>query len=210
MNILRQPRRCVALLALILTTLAARAALPNTAQIRAAFAALDASGNAAINLEEWERGTAVLFQSADRDRNGFIDAADLPGTAIAPDTFLRVDHNRDGRLSRDEFGVLRRELFRAADIDRDDLLLIVEYELLIVFEQVGWLDRNASERIEPSELRESLTRAFQQLDLDRSGHLSPAEAAYLRPAAFAAFDSDRDQTLTLEEIVAGYRKELGA
>lgn len=210
MNILRQPRRCLALLALFLTTLAARAALPNTAQIRAAFVALDASGNAAINLEEWERGTAVLFQSADRDRNGFIDAADLPGTAIAPDTFLRVDHNRDGRLSRDEFGRLRRELFRAADIDRDDQLLIVEYELLIVFEQVGWLDRNASERIEPSELRESLTRAFQQLDLDRSGHLSPAEAAYLRPAAFAAFDSDRDQNLTLEEIVAGYRKELGA
>jgi len=209
-NLLRQHLRFVALFAFILTALAARAALPNSANIRAAFSALDASGNTAINLDEWERGTAVLFQSADRDRNGFIDAADLPGTAIAPDTFLRVDHNRDGRLSRDEFGVLRRELFRAADIDRDDQLLIVEYELLIVFEQVGWVDRNASERIEPSELRESLTRAFQQLDLDRNGHLSPAEAAYLRPDAFATFDSDRDQTLTLDELVAGYRKELGA
>lgn len=203
-------RRGVALLAFVLSALVARAALPNTAQIRAAFVALDASGNAAVNLDEWERGTAVLFQSADRDRNGFIDAADLPGSAIAPDTFLRVDHNRDGRLSPDEFRVLRRELFRAADIDRDDHLLIVEYELLIVLEHVGWLDRNGSERIEPSELSESLARAFQQLDLDRDGHLSPAEAAYLRPAAFAAFDADRDRALTLEELVAGYRRELGA
>lgn len=209
MKRLSQPLRGFAFCAFILTALAGHAALPGTGQISAAFGALDASGNAAISLDEWERGTAVLFQSADRDRNGFIDAADLPGTAIAPDTFLRVDHNRDGRLSRDEFGVLRRELFRAADIDRDDHLLFVEYELLIVFEHVGWLDRNSSERIEPSELRESLARAFQQLDLDRSGQLSPAEAAYLRPAAFAAFDSDRDQNLTLDELVAGYRKELG-
>lgn len=194
----------------VLANSAARAAFPTATQIRTAFNALDVTRNDALNSTEWERGTAALFEAADRDHNGFIDAADLPGTTIAPDTFLRVDRNRDERLSRDEFDELRRRLFRAADIDRDDHLLLVEYELFIVFEQVGWIDRNDSERVELSELRDSLTRAFRQLDADGDGKLSAAEAAYLRPEAFAQFDTNRDQLLTLEELVAGYRRDLGA
>ncbi len=192
-----------------LAAVSAHAAFPHAGQIRAAFVALDASRNETITEAEWQRGTDALFQASDRDHNGFIDTADLPGSAMAPDTFLRVDRDRDGRLSAAEFGELRRTLFRSADIDRNDTLDIVEYELLIVFERVGWQDRNGSERVEPSELRESLARALQELDADGDGQLSPAEAAYLRPAAFTKFDKDEDKSLTLDELVAGYRKELG-
>jgi hypothetical protein len=197
-------------LALGATAVAAHAALPPASQIRAAFTALDASANGALNAAEWERGTVALFAAADRNRNGFIDAADLPDSAIAPDAFLRVDRDRDGRLSRDEFTAARHRLFRAADIDRDDQLAFVEYELFIVLERVGWTDRNASEHIELSELRDSLARIFQQLDADQDGKLTETEAAYLQPKTFARFDTDQDNALTLEETIAGYRKELGA
>ena len=59
-------------------------------------------------------------------------------------------------------------------------------------------------------MRESLARIFQQLDADQDGKLTEAEAAYLQPKAFTRFDTDRDKALTLAEMIAGYRRELGA
>jgi len=183
-------------------------AFPTAAQISTAFKALDASGNGAIDAEEWDRGSFALFRAADKNNNNFIDAAELPGSGIAQDTFLRADVDHDGRLSIGEFMALRREIFRIADIDHDDTLTFVEYELLVVMEQVGWVDRNNNGRIELSELRDSLVKAFGQLDADHDGQLTAEEAAFMRPAAFQKFDANHDGKLSLEEFVAGYRAEL--
>ena len=103
---------------------------------------------------------------------------------------------------------LRRALFHLADIDRDDHLLFVEYELFIVMEQFGWNDRNHDGIIQLSELRETLMKAFEALDTDHDGKLSPAEAAYMPAAEFKSFDKDRDGALTFEELNAGYRATL--
>lgn len=183
-------------------------ALPTAAQIKTAFEAIDTTGNHALNLDEWDRASFALFHAADKNKNNFIDADELPGSAIAQDTFLQADTDHDGRLSVGEFMELRRALFRIADIDRDDNLIFVEYELLIVMEQVGWVDRNHNGRIELSELRESLAKAFEQLDTDHDGKLSAAEAAHMPAAEFQRFDKNRDGSLTLEEFVAGYRAAL--
>ncbi len=107
-----------------------------------------------------------------------------------------------------EFMELRRALFHLADIDRDDHLLFVEYELFIVMEQFGWNDRNHDGIIQLSELRETLMKAFEALDTDHDGKLSPAEAAYMPAAEFKSFDKDRDGALTFEELNAGYRATL--
>lgn len=183
-------------------------ALPTAAQIKTAFDAIDTTGNGALNLDEWDHASFALFHAADKNHNDFIDADELQGSAIAQDTFLRADTDHDGRLSVAEFMEVRRALFRIADIDRDDNLIFVEFELLIVMEQVGWTDRNHNGRIELSELRESLTNAFAQLDTDRDGNLSPAEAAYMPAAEFKRFDKNGDGHLTRDEFIAGYRAAL--
>jgi len=142
--------------------------------------------------------------------HGQVNRAFPPRTAsaIAQDTFLRADTDHDGRLSVSEFMELRRAIFRIADIDRDDNLTYVEYELLIVMEQVGWTDRNHDGRIELSELRESLGKAFEQLDPNHDGQLSPAEAVFMPEREFKRFDRNHDGQLSAEEFVNGYRTAL--
>jgi Ca2+-binding EF-hand superfamily protein len=183
-------------------------ALPTAAQIRAAFVAMDTTGNDALNLDEWDRASFALFRAADKNKNDFIDPDELQASNIAQDTFLRADTDHDGRLSLTEFMELRRALFHLADIDRDDHLLYVEYELFIVMEQFGWNDRNRDGIIQLSELRETLVKAFEALDTDHDGQLSPPEAAFMPAAEFKAFDKNHDGGLTLDEFIAGYRATL--
>ena len=183
-------------------------ALPTSAQIKTAFDAIDSSRNGAISLDEWDRASFALFSAADKNKNNFIDADELQGSAIAQDTFLHADTDHDGRLSVAEFTAVRRALFTIADIDRNENLDFVEFELLLVMEQVGWTDRNRDGRIQLSELRESLANAFTQLDADHDGALSAAEAAYMPEAEFKRFDKNRDGRLTIEEFIAGYRAAL--
>ena len=192
---------------LLLTASAARA-FPTAAQIKTAFNAVDTSHNGAISTEEWEYASFALFRAADKNNNNFIDGDELQGSAIAQDTFLRADSDHDGRLSVAEFMALRRAIFEIADIDRDESLSVVEFELLILMEQVGWVDHNHDGRIELSELRESLAKAFEQLDTNHNGQLTATEAAYMRPEAFKKFDTNSDGQLSLDEFVAGYRAEL--
>ncbi len=185
-------------------------ALPTAAQIRTAFLALNTSGNGEISVDEWDRGSFALFRAADKNHNDFIDADELAGSNIAQDTFLLADTNHDGRLSLSEFMDLRRALFQLADIDHDDNLDYVEFELLIVMEQVGWVDRNGNGRIDLSELKESLAKAFAQLDVNHDGKLSRAEAVFMPENEFKAFDKIGDGQITLEEFIAGYRAALFA
>jgi hypothetical protein len=199
-----------ALFAVVLLAFAlpAARAFPSAAQIKTAYTAIDTSANGALSVEEWDAASFALFRAADKNNNNSIDAAELQGSSIAQDTFLRADTDRDGRLSVGEFMELRRTIFRVADIDRDDFLGFVEYELLLVMEQVGWTDRNQNGRIELSELADSLNKAFALLDTDHDGQLSLEEAAHLQTADFKKFDTDANGKLSLQEFVAGYRAAL--
>jgi len=183
-------------------------ALPTTAQIKTAFDALDTSHNGAIDAAEWDRASFVLFHAIDKNNNNFIEIGEITGGTIAQDTFRRADTDHDGSLSVGEFMELRRSIFQIADIDHDDTLGFVEYELLIVMEQVGWTDRNHDGRIELSELGASLAKAFALLDVDHDGKLTAAEASYMPAEEFARFDTDHDGKLTVAEFIAGYRAAL--
>jgi Ca2+-binding EF-hand superfamily protein len=182
--------------------------LPTAAQVRTAFNAVDGDSNARLEGKEWDIASFALFRAADKNNDDFIDRSELASSNLAPDTFLRSDVDRDDRLSVREFTDLRRAIFNTADIDRDEVLTPVEFELLILMERVGWQDANQNSRIEMSELSASLGKAFAELDADRDAALSEKEAAYMRPAIFKLYDTDRDGRLSREEFVQGYRREL--
>jgi Ca2+-binding EF-hand superfamily protein len=185
-------------------------AFPTADQVLAAFRAIDTTGNDAISPAEWERASTALFRAADKDKSGAIDAEEAKVSNVASDTFLRIDLNHDGRLSLDEFMTLRREIFAVADRNRDDYVTLVEFELLIVFENVGWQDRNANGRMDADELRAVLEKLAELLDRDHDGLLDASEAAYMPSQRFARFDKNQDGKLSLEELVVGYRGEFEA
>lgn len=187
---------------------AAGALLPDATRIKAAFDAVDTSRNGAINAAEWDHASFALFRSFDKNNDDHIDREELKATAIAPDTFRRIDLDQDSRLNAGEFTEHRRALLQIADIDRNEYLSPVEYELFIVMERIGWQDTNQNGRIELSELTVSLQKAFDELDLDRDGTLQMSEAAFMRPAALTRSDTNRDGALSREEFVGGYRTEL--
>lgn len=201
-------RRLVVFLSALALGLTVARAVPTAGQIKVAFDAIDTSKNGSIDANEWDQASFALFRAADKNNNDFIDADELQGSSIAQDTFLRADTNHDGRLSVGEFMDLRRSIFQIADIDRNDKLDPIEFELLVLMEQVGWTDRNQNGIIELSELRESLTKAFAQLDVSHDGQLSPAEATYMPPSEFKAFDRNGDGQLSVDEFVRGYRRGL--
>lgn len=201
-------RRLIILLsAFAIGTLSARA-LPTAAQIKVAFDAVDTKRDGVIDAAEWDRASFALFRAADKNNNDLVDADELQGSSIAQDTFLHADTNHDGRLSIGEFMELRRAIFQVADIDRGEKLDAVEFELLVVMEQVGWVDQNQNGLIELSELRDSLTKAFAQIDVSHDGQLTPAETPHMPAKEFKAFDKNGDGQLSVDEFVSGYRKTL--
>jgi hypothetical protein len=51
---------------------------------RKAFAKLDVNGNGALSFEEWAVKTIGKFQGADKDKSGFLTAAEYATTAPPP------------------------------------------------------------------------------------------------------------------------------
>jgi Ca2+-binding EF-hand superfamily protein len=194
-------------LVLCLPTLAA-AALPPAADIRQDFTTLaGANSPRSIDREEWESASFSLFQATDKNKDNFLDAAEL---ADNRDALAAADENKDGKLSVAEYMQVRRAIFKAADMDRDDMLTYFEFEVLVLLGQTGWTDTNRNGRIEPSELKEALAEAFTKLDPNHDGKLTPEEAAYMGTMQWRMADADQNGSLTADEFTRGYLLSLGA
>ena len=195
-------------LAALLAWAPALRALPAATQIAAALREIDASRNELIDAAEWQQASFALFRAADANDNDFIEAEELKASTLAPDTFLRLDADRDSRLSIDEFMHQRRAIFATADFNGDGAVSLVEFELLVVYETVGWRDRNESAQLPVAQLRTVLTKLFKLLDQAADGQLDRNEAAFMQPARFERFDQDHDGKLSPTEVLSGYRREF--
>lgn len=182
-------------------------AVPTAASIQKAFVALDTTKNDAVSLAEWEQDSFALFKAADANRDNHLTRDEIPPGSVAAETFLTADSDQNGKLAIGEYMNLRRAIFRAADINRDDYLVSYEYEIFHLLSEFGWHDRNKNGRLDPTELKAALTRAFEQLDADHDALLSPVEGAFLSPEHRAEMEKATGR-LTVDAFIAGYMQLL--
>lgn len=168
------------------------------------FAAMDTNNDGVVTQKEW-RGTARSFQTHDWNRDGILSGEEVqPGgrrreqAREAPPFdsadreyayddwtargFTALDHNSDGRITRDEwhFDV---ESFRRADHNRDNILSRAEF--------LGESDED-----------DDRDDRFSYLDANEDGRVSRAEW-HGTPERFTALDDNRDGQLTRVEMRGG-------
>jgi hypothetical protein len=84
----------------------------------------DADHNGIYTCDEWKAYASRIFNLADRNHDGYVDAAEFKTIQQAAPMFKEADlayfdQNRDGRLSRDEFVNKPNPLFARYDRNGD-------------------------------------------------------------------------------------------
>jgi Ca2+-binding EF-hand superfamily protein len=159
---------------------------------------MDRNADGVIDRAEWQ-GSERSFEVHDWNRDGVLSGDEVrsgsrrgqPSWPDEPDEtasaafsdwtaqrFDNLDHNRDGRLTRDEWH-FDRELFRRVDLDDD-----------------GSLSRNEFLGLDRDDDRDD---RFADLDRNRDGRVSGQEW-HADPEVFGRLDRDRDGFLTRGEL----------
>jgi hypothetical protein len=191
------------------------------------FAAMDADGDGVITRQEW-RGSARSFRTHDWNGDGILSGDEVrPGARRedgdrnepefdssereydfadwTPRGFTELDHNRDGRISRDEWH-FNLDGFRRADHNRDGSLSRAEFLGDADVDddredRFADLDANGDGRVSRAEWHGTAER-FESLDDNRDGLLTRAEMRGTNePPAdlFTSVDVDRNNAITRDE-----------
>ena len=64
--------------------------------------------SAAAFAQTGDADTRALFDRLDRNHDGYLTPDELAGEAARENSWLAVDRNGDGRISREEFTIVRR------------------------------------------------------------------------------------------------------
>lgn len=95
-----------------------------TDPVRQSAPAWDANRDGVFTCDEWKQYATRIFNTADLDRNGYVDAKEFDGIRRADPSFRNAelgyfDDNRDGRIARAEFIERRSPLFARFDHNGD-------------------------------------------------------------------------------------------
>ena len=188
------------------------------------FAAMDTNNDGIITRREW-RGSDRSFEVHDWNRDGRLsgdevrtgarreypkpnDPTGQPGEPYAdwtPGGFSGLDHNRDARITRDEWH-FDFESFRRADHNGDGSITRAEFLGEDDPEddrddRFDYLDANNDGRISRAEWHGTAAR-FDALDSNRDGMLTRREVRGVDEAPtdlFASVDVNRDNRVTRDE-----------
>jgi Ca2+-binding EF-hand superfamily protein len=212
-------------LASMLSVCTAAAAQPSRAAMR--FAAMDRNGDGRISRQEWN-GSDRSFQVHDWNGDGVLSGDEVrPGARRQRGSadrepvfdsayreyeyddwtlrgFTALDHNRDGRITSDEWH-FDRESFRRADHNGDGVLTRAEFldedaQDDDIEDRIAFMDSNHDGRVTRSEWHGS-PEAFDRLDGNRDGVLSGTEmnGSEPPPDLFSSVDVNRDSRITRDE-----------
>ena len=191
------------------------------------FAGMDTNNDGVITRAEW-RGNDRSFRNHDwngdgilsgdevrpgaqrRNRNDQLDDFDYAEREYELNdwteaNFRRIDHNRDNRITRDEWH-FDRESFRRADHNGDGAISRSEFlgegnEDDDREDRFNYLDMNNDGRISRNEWHGTAAR-FDALDDNRDGYISRAEAFGSNdapPDLFGSVDTNRDGAVSRDE-----------
>jgi hypothetical protein len=191
------------------------------------FAGMDRNGDDVISRQEWN-GSDRSFQVHDWNRDGVLSGNEVrPGGRRqrqadadqrtfdspyrdyefddwTPQGFTGLDHNRDGRITSDEWH-FDREGYRRADHNGDGIISRAEFldedgQDDDVEDRVSYMDANRDGRVTRSEWH-GTRDAFDRLDGNRDNVLSGTEinAADPPPDLFSSVDMNRDGQIARDE-----------
>lgn len=194
---------------------------------RIRFAEMDGNNDGVITRKEW-RGSDRSFEVHDWNRDGILSGAEVRPGGRRPDTdytappfesaeqeysfsdwtargFTALDHNRDGRVSRDEWH-FDAETFRRADHNRDGVLSRAEFigednQDDDRTDRFNYLDVNNDGRISRAEWHGTAER-FDALDDNHDGMLTRPEVRGANdppPDLFTSVDVNRDSRVSRDE-----------
>jgi hypothetical protein len=189
---------------------AAAPGVPTYQELQKMFRQIDRSENGAIDAFEWREASEGIFRLTDLNHDDFLDETELAANTRLRAAYPELGTFRRGVIGRTEFLTMRQALFFGGDIDRNDYISPVEYEILVLVRHAGWNDRNGDERINMTELRTILGAAFALLDANADGVLAVDETPFLSPHHRAEMDPDGTGRISLDQLVNGYRWLLGA
>lgn len=189
---------------------AALEGIPTYRELQKMFSVIDRSDNGVIDAFEWREASEQIFQLSDLNHDAMLDEAELAADARLRFAYPELNTLAEPGISRGEFIAMRRILFQMGDIDGDDTLSRVEFEILVLVRRAGWNAGNRNERITMRALRSFLERAFAQMDTNRDGMLSVEETPFLSPKHRAEMDPEGTGRISRDQLVNGYRWLLGA
>lgn len=216
--------KSIVVIALFASVVPAVAAAQGRAVSAIRFAAMDRNNDRTITRAEWN-GSDRSFAVHDWNGDGVLSGDEVRVGAVRPRAadptfdygereyqfddwtargFTGLDHNRDGRLTRDEWH-FDRETFRRADHNADGAISRAEFLTEDEFDddrgdQFDYLDMNSDNRVSRNEWH-GTAAWFTTLDANRDGVLSRTEM--MGPDAptelFASVDINRDRAITTDE-----------
>jgi hypothetical protein len=219
------PRGFTLVLVATSAALAAASSAHGQARVNIRFQEMDRNGDGTITRAEW-RGSARSFEVHDWNGDGKLSGDEVRVGAARRDRqadpdfdssdreyvfddwtdrgFRALDHNRDDRITRDEWH-FDREGFRAADHNNDGVISRSEFlnqdgEDDDRDDRFPYVDADSDGRISRQEWHGAISR-FNALDANRDGFLSRAEVLGNEPPPnlFSSVDVNRDRVITPNE-----------